>query len=66
VDCNLDEEGKKLRSSKTESVSRSEAMRRMYLSGMTVGDIGRAFEVRYQLAYTAIKPLLSQSEDEEE
>jgi hypothetical protein len=38
----------------------------MYLSGVSVGDIGRAFEVRYQIAYTAVRSLMGSSEAEEE
>lgn len=66
VETGLDENGKKLRNGKKVQVSRSEAMRRMYLSGESTGDIGRAFGVRYQIAYTAIRPLLAADDADEE
>jgi hypothetical protein len=59
----FDGDGKKLGKGKTEQVSRSEAMRRLYLSGMTIGDVARHFEVRYQLAYTACRPLFATDEE---
>lgn len=64
VDTDLNEEGEKLGKGKTETVSRSEAMRRLYNSGMAVGDIARHFEVRYQLAYTAIRSLFGTDTEE--
>lgn len=65
VDTNLDEDGRKMARGKTEKVSRSEVMRRMYLSGEQVGDIARSFDIRYQVAYTAIRPLLGDVEEAE-
>lgn len=65
VDTRLDSEGKKLPGSKKETVSRSEAMRREWLAGKSIGDIGRQFEVKYQLAYTAIRPIMGEAEDDE-
>lgn len=65
VDTELGANGRKLRNGKTENVSRSEAMRRMYRSGDPVGDVARAFNVRYQIAYTAIRPILGEEEVEE-
>lgn len=60
----LDEEGKKIGKGKSEEVSRSEAMRREFKSGTEVGDVARKFEVRYQIAYTAIRPLILAQEEE--
>jgi hypothetical protein len=39
-------------------------MRRQYLSGMSIGDIARSHDIRYQLAYTAIRPLFASEEEE--
>lgn len=48
-------------------VSRSEAMRRCFDKlDMSIGDIARKYDVRYQIAYTAIRSLLAQEEDEAE
>lgn len=63
VQTPFDELGGKLGRGKTEEVSRSEAMRRQYRSGMKVGDIARENEVRYQIAYTAIRSLLSNDDE---
>lgn len=63
VKTNLDEEGNKLGKGKTEEVSRSEAMRRDFRSGMKIGDVARKHEVRYQIAYTAIRPIMSEGEE---
>lgn len=57
------EDGEKLGKGKTEEVSRSEHMRRQYLSGMEVGDVARDNDVRYQIAYTAIRSLLGEAEE---
>lgn len=63
VKIGLDEEGQKLGKGKSEEVSRSEAMRREWKGGMKVGDIARKYLVRYQIAYTAIRPLLSDGDE---
>lgn len=48
-----------------EQISRSEAMRRCYTElDMTIGDIARKYGVVYQIAYTAIRPLLLNEDDE--
>lgn len=50
---------------KAEQISRSEAMRRCYTDlDMTIGDIARKYGVLYQIAYTAIRPLLLNEDDE--
>jgi hypothetical protein len=64
VDTNLDENGEKRRG-KPEQVSRSEAIRRRWLSGEEIGDIARDLGTRYQVAYTAIRPLLLAAADAE-
>jgi len=67
VATEYDENGEKLaKGVKKEEVSRSEAMRRLYLAGWSIGDIGRHFDVRYQLAYTACKSLFGEAEADEE
>lgn len=66
VETNLDEDGNKMRGGKKVEVNRSEAMRRSYLSGTEIGDVGREFGVRYQIAYTAIRPLLGEVEGEDD
>lgn len=60
----LDEDGNKLGRGKAEEVSRSEHMRRQYLSGMKVGDIARDNGVLYQIAYTAIRTLLTEGDED--
>lgn len=61
-EVNLDSAGEKLPKGKKEKVNRSEAMRREWRAGMAVGDVARKYEVRYQLAYTAIKPIMGSVE----
>jgi hypothetical protein len=64
VTTSFDEDGNKFRGSKVEEVSRSESMRRMWLNGkLTVGEVAKEHGVKYQIAYTAIRPLLSDEED---
>lgn len=51
---------------KAPQVSRSEAMRRCFDKlDMTIGDIARKYDVRYQIAYTAIRSLLPQQDEDE-
>lgn len=51
---------------KAPQVSRSEAMRRCYQDlEMSIGDIARKYDVRYQIAYTAIRSLLIAGDDDE-
>lgn len=65
VETPWDEEGGKLRKGREETVSRSEAMRRDFRFGkMEVGDIGRKYDVAYQIAYTAVRSLMDRDDDE--
>lgn len=59
----LDADGQKLGKGKSVEVSRSEAMRRQFLSGVEVKQIAKNFDVMYQIAYTACRPLFA-SDDE--
>lgn len=62
VETNLDEDGKKMR--KPQRVSRSEAMRRLFRAGKhTIGEVAREFEVIYQIAYTALRNELGDTDE---